>query len=44
MLAEARGLGQVEDKIVGLVMGGGDFLQDDVALALQLVIVENRTR
>ena len=38
--AEARGLGQVEDQIVGLVMGGGDFLQDHVALALQLVLVE----
>ena len=44
MLAEARGLGQVEDKIVGLVMGGGDFLQDDVALALQLVTDREPTR
>ena len=40
MLAEARGLGQVEDEVVGLVMGGGDLLQDHVALALQFVVVE----
>jgi hypothetical protein len=40
MIAEACGLREIEDEIVRLVVGGGDLLQDHVALAFQLFIVE----
>ena len=42
MLAEARGLGEVEDEVVRLVMSGGDLLQDHVALALELLLIQFR--
>ena len=37
----SRRLGEIEDQIVGRVIGGGDLLQDDIALALELVGIEN---
>ena len=37
-------LGEIEDQVVGLIVGGGDFLEDHVALAFQFVLVEHRAR
>ena len=42
MRAESGTLGKIEDEIVGRVVGGGDLLEDDMALALQLLGVDKR--
>ncbi len=40
MVAIAGALGEIKNQVIGLVIGGGDFLQDDVALALQLIAIK----
>jgi hypothetical protein len=42
MRAEGGTLGEIEDQIVRRVAGGGDLLQDDMALALELIRIEDR--
>ena len=44
MITIACGLGEIEDQIIGLVLGGGNFLQDDIALALHLVFIKGGRR
>ena len=35
-------MSQFEHQIIGRIVGSGDFLQDDVFLALELIDIENR--
>ena len=41
-VAEGGVLGEVEDVIVGRVVGGADLLQDDMLLALEFVVSNTR--